>query len=88
MAWVARIRRKIVNFALEISIFGLLYNYHNRKDLLMCTFDYEVQRRVLEKSRSKEEMMKIFQTIGVLGKDGQLTPKYSFIAKYGKKATV
>lgn len=54
----------------------------------MCTFDYEVQRRVLEKSRSKEEMMKIFQTIGVLGKDGQLTPKYSFIAKYGKKATV
>lgn len=78
----------LCNFVPENCIFGLLYNYHNRKDWPMCTFDYEIQRRVLEKSRSKEEMMKIFQTIGVLGKDGQLTPKYSFIAKYGKKATV
>lgn len=54
----------------------------------MCTFDYEVQKKALERPRSKEEMMKIFQTIGVLDKNGRLTPKYAFIEKYGKRATV
>ena len=89
MGWIARVRRKIVNFALEISIFGLLYNYHNRKDWLMCTFDYEVQRRVFQNNpMTKEEAIKRLQHSGVVDKNGQLTPKYSFIAKYGKKETV
>lgn len=55
----------------------------------MCTFDLEAQMKVFEKPLSNDEVMKILQTIGVFDKDGSLTPKYSFIAKYGKKpATV
>lgn len=55
----------------------------------MCTFDYEVQRRVFQNNpMTREEAIKRLQHSGVVDKDGKLTPKYSFIAKYGKKATV
>lgn len=51
----------------------------------MCTFDLEAQMKVFEKERTDEEKIRILQTIGVLDNNGNLTPKYSFIAKYGKK---
>ena len=54
----------------------------------MCTFDLEAQLEVFRQPVSKEEGLKRLQRIGVVDKDGRLTPKYSFIAKYGKKATV
>lgn len=55
----------------------------------MCTFDYEIQRRVFQNNpMTREEAIKRLSRIGVVDKDGNLTPKYSFIAKYGKKASV
>lgn len=65
-------------------------NYdHKIKDLSMCTFDYEVQRRVFQNNpMTREEAIKRLQRSGVVDKDGKLTPKYAFIAEYGKKATV
>lgn len=55
----------------------------------MCTFDYEVQKQVFQNNpMTKEEAIKRLSRIGVVDKDGKLTPKYAFIAKYGKKATV
>lgn len=52
----------------------------------MCTFDYETQLEVLRQPHDKERALKILQEIGVFDKDGKLTPKYSFIEKYGKKS--
>lgn len=55
----------------------------------MCTFDYEVQKRVFQNNpMTREEAIKRLHRSGVVDKDGNLTPKYSFIAKYGRKATV
>lgn len=53
----------------------------------MCTFDLETQLEALREPMTKEEALKLFQEIGVFDKDGKLTPKYSFIEKYGKKST-
>lgn len=62
---------------------------NDRKDISMCTFDYEVQRQVFQNNpMTKEEAIIRLQRIGVVDKDGKLTPKYAFIRKYGRKATV
>ena len=55
----------------------------------MCTFDYEVQKQVFQNNpMTREEAIKRLHRIGVVDKDGKLTPKYAFIAEYGKQATV
>lgn len=87
LSWNFEIKGIFLHF--NFCIFDLLYNDHNRKDLPMCTFDYEVQRKVFQNNpMTREEAIKRLSRSGVVDENGNLTPKYSFIAKYGRKATV